>query len=228
MSSSASSSLIRPKTRAHRPHRKGTARKMEKVGVGLAALTSQRIVQPVFPLTATLNNNVFNIIQSFPTGSIPSSATLPSFATVTHTFAGLDQTSQLASVFDQYRIRLIEVCFRPHSNDQPTAVNFDGIFSTVIDYDDATVLATAAQAQDYASVLNSEGYEAQRRCYVPHIAVAAYSGAFTSFANEEAPWIDTSSAGVIHYGIKTAWTVTSAVCTYDVFSRAWFQFRNVR
>jgi hypothetical protein len=123
---------------------------------------------------------------------------------------------------------MLEISYIPRSNSNTALTSNEGLFTTVIDYDDATALSTQAQALDYSSALTCEGYLSQRRVFVPHIAVAAYSGTFTSFANEEAPWIDSSSNSVQHYGLKTAWTASTSVCTYDLLIRGWFQFRNVR
>jgi len=103
-----------------------------------------------------------------------------------------------------------------------------GQFVSVIDYDDAVNLTTFASALDYPSAFQSEGYTPHRHVFVPHIAVAAFAGTFTAYANEEAPWIDCASNTVQHYGVKTAWSGTSAVFLYDVRVRVIVQFRNVR
>jgi len=122
---------------------------------------------------------------------------------------------------------MVEVTFMPTANMNAGTGAF-GYFTTVVDYDDATALTLPAQALDYSNALSGEGYQAQRRVFKPHVAIAAYSGAFTSFANEESPWIDNISSGVQHYGVKTAWTVTAALQHMDVNVRMWLQFRNVR
>ena len=36
----------------------------------------------------------------------------------------------------------------------------------------------------------------------PRISTAAYSGAFTSYTNTKAPWIDCNSPTVQHFGMK--------------------------
>jgi len=66
------------------------------------------------------------------------------------------------------------------------------------------------------------------RKFIPHVAVASYSGTFTSFTNEVAPWIDIASPSVQHYGLKTACTPTTAVVQYTARARLSVSFRNVR
>lgn len=57
------------------------------------------------------------------------------------------------------------------------------------------------------------------------MAVAVYSGAFTSFANAPSSWIDSGSPNVQHYGLKAAVTATAAVQTYNLQVRARVSFR---
>ncbi len=41
----------------------------------------------------------------------------------------------------------------------------------------------------------------------PHLAIGAYSGAFTSFANTNSTqWVDANSPSVQYYGVKYGWT----------------------
>jgi hypothetical protein len=148
---------------------------------------------------------------------------VPAAASVYFTLSALDQSSSLTTVFDQYRIVMIESTFYPQSAAPP-----NGLVTSVIDYDDASTLASVGQALDYSNAMTVIGSVGFTRTFRPHCAVAAYSGAFTSFANEESPWIDCASASVQHYGIKLASTPTSSVIVYNAINRLWLQFRNVR
>lgn len=136
--------------------------------------------------------------------------------------------SSLTAVFDQYRIPLIEVCFRPRANFEYSASANTGQLITVIDLDDSVPLTTMGQAADYANALIGRGIDSQRRVFRPHCALAAYSGTFTSYANVASPWIDCTSSGVIHYGVKTAWSQTDSVYSVDFTVRILAEFRNVR
>jgi len=189
----------------------------------------QGIMQPRFPLRSTLDNKPFNIIQSLPPITLTSSSVAPVFSAQNFTFNQFDQVTQLAAVFDQYRFVMIECEFIPGVNDNNVAATNMGLFATVIDYDDATVLSSFNTALDYTNCLVGSGYEAQRRTFIPHTAVAAYAGAFTSFSNVTSPWIDSGSPSVQHYGLKTAWTATTTTAQImTLLPKVWVQFRNVR
>jgi hypothetical protein len=73
----------------------------------------------------------------------------------------------------------------------------------VIDYDDSTNLTSVAAAEAYSTCLVLSPGESCDRTFKPRIALAAYSGAFTSYANAPSMWIDAGSTGVQHFGVKT-------------------------
>jgi len=186
------------------------------------------ILQPVFPLRGSLSNHRYGVIQTTATPvTITSSAVATTYGNVNFILNLLDQYSSFTSVFDQYRIRMAEVAFRPRTIPLLAATN-TGLFATVLDFDDGNNLTTFAQAEDYENAMIGKGDEPQRRTLIPHAALAAYSGAFTSFANVQDMWIDAASSGVVHYGIKTAWTQTDVAYTTDITVRYWVEFRNVR
>jgi len=179
---------------------------------------------PATKIFRMINNKPYTIVQSVLFGTVLSpSATVPTFGAVGFTLNQIDQVSTLIALFDQYKIAFVEVWFTPqNTGSQGTE------YSTVLDFDDSNNLASYAAANDYQNCVTTTLNDGQYRCLVPHVAVAAYSGAFTSFANETAPWIDCSSSAVVHYGIKLAAVVATAATT--VISRARFhvRFRNVR
>jgi hypothetical protein len=186
------------------------------------------IMQPTFPLRSSLDNKPYRFIQSAQGTTINNSTTVSTFSSQTVTLSLFNQYTSFTSIFDQYRIALVEVLYLPRAN-AITAGNVNyGLFATVIDYDDATVLASMAEALDFSNSISAQAYLAQRRVFIPHVAEAAYSGAFTSFANVAAPWIDCSSPNVVHYGVKTAWTTGSQMAYLDVVVKAVIEFRNVR
>lgn len=162
------------------------------------------------------------------TAILSSSVTLETFFARSFQLSDLDQVSSLTAVFDQYRIDMIEFWLVPRSIDSTSNTSSHGLLTTVIDYDDATALTTTGQANDFNNALTSSGLNGHYRKFKPHIALAAYTGVFTSFANADAGWIDAASTGVQHYGIKGALTVTDAVYVYDAFARYHLSFRNLR
>lgn len=171
-------------------------------------------------------NRTFSMVQTVVnTAFITSSVALNTYNVKQFQFNDIDQYSSLALVFDQYRIAAIEV-YLTESGANANLSN-DGKLTSVIDFDDVTVL-TGTQAYDYSNAVTTSGASGHYRHFIPHVAVAAYSGAFTSFANQPAPWIDTSSPGVAHYGLKTMITPTSTVKTIDLVYRLHVQLRSVR
>jgi len=178
------------------------------------------------PRQASMLNRVYDIIQSATFASISSSVTIPILNTFNFAFSQLDQVSSLAAVFDQYRIAMVEITFKPRAN-QATGV-LANLFYSAVDLDDSTNAASINALEDYPGCQTSEPFKEHKHVFVPHIAVAAYSGVFTSFANETAPWIDVASTAVQHYGVKTGFATSGAVYTYDPVVRMHFQFRNVR
>jgi hypothetical protein len=202
-----------------------------------------RAVQPnydtgqIVPVDCTFprrirDNAIYNIVQSFESTATATSSTIANTYTYNNfVFNLMDQNSQLSAVFDQYRVQMLEFTYYPRINvvdGNSAGPTNSGFFHTVIDYDDSSLLTSIGQALDYPNCLVTPGSVIQKRTFVPHVAVAAYAGAFTSFANMGPTWIDCTSNGVVHYGVKTAWTVTSQALTYDVVCRVWMQFRNVR
>jgi len=175
-----------------------------------------------------MDNKPYNIIQSLISGTLTSSVTNPTYSSFALVLASFDQYTNFTSTFDQYRIPLVEVTYVPTVNIITASTSYSGRFLSVVDYDDSNNLTSVQQAADYSNVKISEGFKVHKHTFVPHVALAAYSGSFTSYVNEPAPWIDATSTGVYHYGTKTAWEITGAVYTYQIQVKAWLQFRNVR
>lgn len=175
------------------------------------------------------NNKPFRVVQSYEVyNAVSSSTSLATFTGFYFTVANLDQLVSLTNVFDQYKIERIEVWLTPHVSSNVALTDNPGLFHTVIDFDDATSLTTLAQSLDYANVLIGSGLDGHYRTWVPHVAMASYAGSFNSFTNVTSPWIDAVSASVQHYGLKTAWSTTGAVYSYDMAVRLHTVWRNVR
>jgi len=176
-----------------------------------------------------LPNQVFSDILSFTSPNvITSSTTLAVFNSVVFTANTFGQFADYSPVFDQYRIIAVEAIFRPTANSITQSTQSAGEFTVVIDQDDAVVPTNLTQLQEYGVQITKPGYKKIRRCFKPHVAMAAYSGAFTSFANQKDMWLDVGSPGIQHYGLKMGWTTTSQVYAYDMTVRAHFQFKSTR
>lgn len=162
------------------------------------------------------------------TAALSTSTTLPTFVSLNFQFTDLDDSANLGTVFDQYRIDVIEFWIIPESLDFTSNTTSHGLLCTVIDYDDSSALSSFAAANDYSNCITSSGICGHYRVFRPHSAVAAYAGAFTSYGNVSAQWFDIASPAVQHYGLKIAVATTDAIYKYDTVTKYHCSLRNVR
>jgi hypothetical protein len=154
--------------------------------------------------------------------------------TYTFSLGDLDESTEFTGLFDQYRIDC--VCFKllPMQNAIGLTTNSTTTCVTpyvVVDYDDASAITSAAQARSFEScIIVPPGKECTRQ-FRPRIAIAAYSGTFTSFANMADQWIDSNSNSVAHYGIKVflpgATAAQTLLQSWTVEREYWLSFRKV-
>lgn len=157
-----------------------------------------------------------------------SSATVPVFAGQAFSFINVDQNAALTAIFDQYRIREIECWLVPQFTAAANNNAAAGCVASVIDLDDSTNTITVDSAGDYTSAVITSIDQGHYRHFIPHVADALYSGAFTSFGSVAAPWIDTASNTVQHYGLKFAVDPTPTTWSYSIIFKLHLDFRNVR
>jgi len=220
------------KTKHSKSGRKASHQTSSSTGTTLIPFDFDKInLTDKFSLSGKVANKFFTIKSSDSLGFIAQNATTQQFAQITFTLAGncLDYLN-LAAVFDQYRLVGVECIARPRSNTAVQTAGSIGNLYAVADYDDAAALTTTGQALSYSDCVATPVYQPNRRAIKPRVAVAAYSGAFTSFANVDAPWIDCGSSGVVHYGIKYALDtgVAGSLVTFDLVVRAQWEFRSSR
>lgn len=177
-----------------------------------------------------LENSVFTVAEEFKLSAIISSSSADTFTATAFTVSSLYAISALTTLFDQYRIKSVEwMCVPRQAGYSGASTTYvPGLFVSVLDFDDSTALTAVAAALNYQNAMVTNGQDGHYRKFVPHAAIAAYSGAFTSYVNVTAPWIDAASTGVDHYGVKTAWQQTDAVYTMDVVVRLTTEWRNSR
>lgn len=177
-----------------------------------------------FPPPGTFNQTPHNFVDSL------QNLAYFTTSTVSNTFAGtffalssMNDASEYAAVFDQYRIMAVEITLMPSTL---TVSGLTGHILCAIDYDDVATTTPALMAQK-STVVISNLQDTVVRSFTPKIALAAYSGAFTSYSVAPAhTWINTASTTVQHYGLKITANPTTTAITYDLYTRVWFQFRN--
>jgi hypothetical protein len=140
------------------------------------------------------------------------------------TLASFSSYTEYTALFDQYRIDEIECWIEPFET-QSTVQALCGTFSSAVDLDDANTPTSLGNVESKQGCIITNGQAGHYHRWKPHMAVAVYSGAFTSFANAPAGWIDSASPGVQHYGIKAAITATTNATPYSFIGKALVSFR---
>lgn len=182
------------------------------------------------PLTVTprWDNKPYHIIRSCNLSTVvTTSTTVISYAGIYFTLTNLDLTDGLNTVFDQYRILEIECKLTPFPGAAAPEVMESTQWVSCIDFDNATPPTTFAMVEDVPGCLYTTAACGHVHRWRPHIGVAAYAGAFTSYANLTDPWIDCVSSAVQHYGIKLAVLSSTTVFSIVATARFHLQFRNV-
>ncbi len=180
------------------------------------------------PMKEPTNNAVYRFTHvSEALGALTTSTTVPSTYSQYFALSQFNDVSSLTAIFDQYMIEAVEIWLIPRNSIVSGNTANTGVMHTVVDYDDANTLASVGAAANYANVMVGSGVEGHYRRFVPHVAAAVYSGAFTSFSNVGRRWIDAASTTVQHYGFKAICTVTDSIYTWDAVWRVHFAFRNV-
>lgn len=207
---------MRPRARKGK---KGKSKKTELISKSFNTVANRPSMAPA------IKNRPFSTYLSYTISSAYASTTVTTaVAGLAFTLAGFAQYTEYTSLFDQYRFDMLELHFEPQQS-QSTVVANTGQYVTCIDLDDASTPGSYNSVLAHSTALVTEGFTGHYHRWEPHMAVAVYSGAFTSFANAPANWIDVGSPNVQHYGLKLAILPTSAVITYNVSIRAKISFR---
>lgn len=141
--------------------------------------------------------------------------------------AFLGNVAAFSALFDQYRIVALRYTLIPRTN-VVSGTAYNPPLYTIVDYDDASPLSSRNAFTQRANVTVSQVWQSVSRTFKPHAALAAYSGAFTSYANATSPWIDLNSTTVPHYGFK--WYIDSCntpAPVWDMEIEYWIEFRNI-
>jgi len=157
--------------------------------------------------------------------TITSNSTAENFGSYAFTLTGFPGSASPIATFDSYRIVYLSVNFVPFGISAAANATL-GQFTTAIDYADATPVTQSQLLQNDTSMVVQTGQFFERR-FQPRTAVAAYSGAFTSYAQDENSWIDTTSPAVQYYGLKFSQSTSSTANTgYQPYVYAIVEFRN--
>jgi hypothetical protein len=111
-------------------------------------------------------------------------------------------STTLCALFDQYRIDKVDVWMFPAANFATTGSMEQGVWTSAFDPDSGGTPASFNAMQAHSGVVQTSILASHYHSFVPQIAVAAYSGAFSSYTGIDPQWIDTVSSAVQHYGIQ--------------------------
>lgn len=146
----------------------------------------------------------------------------------------LSAYTEFTALFDQYKFKKVIVHYIPRGNMTPTGTgtaNTAGTLITAIDLDDIANLGAINSLREFATCQEVSSHTTVTRTVYPHIALAAYQGALTAFANKGNQWIDCAYAAVQHYGMRSIIpniTTAAGDITYDVRMEYFIEFKNVR
>jgi hypothetical protein len=185
---------------------------------------------PSFNNTISKDNKIYTVRQTSNQGTvISSSGAVTALYARAWTSADILQFSSFASIFDQYKIEMLEIWLTPYGVGTIPGYIGGGKFVTVIDYDDANAPTSLQALQEYQNAVTTRFTDGHYIKFRPHIAEAAYGGTFTQFLNRPSDWIDCGSTAAQHYGLKLAMDVTPSTndVRMDLSTRITVSFRNV-
>jgi hypothetical protein len=189
-------------------------------------------VMPMYNNTLRRDNSVHNFIQEVDLGNVFTSSTAMQVGYArSFKFNDLTQYTSYTSIFDQYRFVDIEVWLLPGLSTSALQSGVSGNLYSATDYDDDNTPTSSTQFQQYTNSIQTPLNMGHYRRWKPHVAQALYGASlFTQFGNLTAPWIDSGSVAVAHYGFKalTAGAASSGtVVSFQLIARIHFQCRNV-
>jgi hypothetical protein len=195
---------------------------LKKIQLNTATNIGQVVPDTVtFPILKRVRP--YSVILSYRTFHV-NSTTVPTYFSQAISLSALSGYADYTSAFDKYRILEVQCEFIP--NNSGVSTTSSAVIDTVIDYDDDTTLTSGSQ-YEYDSCYSITSAHSFKRTFIPRAAIAAYGGAFTSFAEAKpAQWIDCASPGVQHYALKMAVSPSSPVFSTDMVFRVHVQFAN--
>jgi hypothetical protein len=140
----------------------------------------------------------------------------------------LTDYTKWTTLFDQYRLVKVEVMGFPiNDQNQVGSGANQSELRTAVDYDNTTAFGADLLGPFGDSVRIHYSTAQWKRVLKPRIAMAAYKGALTGFANMNAQWIDSANPDVQHYGLRYYLPVsTGTVPTWRVYAKYHLEFRN--
>jgi len=175
-------------------------------------------------------DKVFTFVRTADLGNIASSFAGPVFGSNYFSLDGVTNYSEFSSLFDQFRIKKIRLHISPLSNAPYPSLVAPSPLYIAPDFDNATLPASVTEVIEKSGVRILSPKDSTVFEFTPRIAVAAYQGALTAFANQTS-WVDCSYHATQFYGIKYALPVSgsaSQLSFWHSYVEYLFEFRNVQ
>jgi hypothetical protein len=183
------------------PRRKGNESKVELSSNAARDGLVWNVGAESIPALRVPKGQVYTVKKTVDLGVLLTTATAsPTAGEVNFTLSSLAEASSYEAIFDQYKIDMAELWIIPEAPTGGTAQNYQ--YASVLDYDDSNALSTLQVALNYDNAVVASLLTGMYRRLKPRIALAAYSGSFSSYANLRDQWLDCASPGVQHYGVK--------------------------
>lgn len=200
-------------------------RRRSKKRSSLNVLCSRDAIPPF--LKRPSNKEVFSACETIiPAVLFTSSTTLPVFGSAFFQLANVSNSASYTALFDQYMIREIEAVIEPVITEVTTVAGDPGTYVTAVDVDDANLPTSYASLCNFNTAVQSRGFNSHYHRWTPQIAIAAYSGTFTSYSAAENQWLDAASPNVQHYAIKGGSGTVLVAQAYILTARFHLVFRS--
>jgi hypothetical protein len=165
---------------------------------------------------------VYRALMSTSYPAFTSSITVPIYNANYVTLNSFTNTAEYVGLFDQYRFVEIEMWIEPETSSSTTIAP---IWWSAVDYDDATIPSSIQSVAGKQSATASSSDAGHYHRFRPHVAVAEYSGSFTSYGNVPSTWADCGSPNIQNFGVKTAVNIDGVARTFQVVVRAIVEFK---
>jgi hypothetical protein len=185
-------------------------------------------VHPVYTASGP-GDSITRVVRSAYLAAFNSSTTVESDKFLAFELSDLQGYANLTAVYDSYRIRMVELFFTGTMNTTTPGSNIaNPLVYTAIDFD-------SAAGQTINTILQYDTCEIHdirqnwSVVFRPRVALAAYNGAFTGYAEgKQDQWLDCASAGIQHYGFVWAQPSTTAITQVEVTARYHLEFKRAR
>lgn len=179
-------------------------------------------------------NSIFCVTGTYQAAPMSNVSGFGAYYALAFTADSLPTWSALSSIFDRYRIKLVDVNMQAAVNQINTTSNITmPMFHTVVDFDDATVPSSINALQSFSTYCGIIGNKSIRRRFVPRSGTAMYISGVSQGYGETSPliWKDVANGNIPHYGLKTGFdgpSTASGTCTYTVEVRLMVEFAGIR